>query len=51
VPLLFGAFTLYLLVMNPGALRGRRWGLLLFFALPVLIVTPMVLYLQRHPEL
>jgi hypothetical protein len=51
VPLVFGAFALYLLIVHPAKLRGRWWGLLLFFALPALIVTPMVLYLQQHPEL
>ena len=51
VPLLFGAFTLYLLFAHPDKLRGRWWGLLLFFGLTALVVTPMVLYLRQHPEL
>jgi len=51
VPLIFAAFTLYLLLVHPRKLRGRWWGLLLFYALPALIVTPMVLYLRLHPEL
>jgi hypothetical protein len=51
VPLIFGAFTLYLLLVHPAKLRGRGWGLLLFFLLPALIVTPMALYLRQHPEL
>lgn len=51
VPLIFAAFTLYLLLAHPAKLRGRLWGLLLFFALPALMATPMVLYLRWHPEL
>jgi hypothetical protein len=40
-----------LLIVHPRKLRGRWWGLLLFFALPALLVTPMALYLRQHPEL
>lgn len=51
VPVIFAFFTLYLLVFHRPMLRGRWPGLLLFFVLPALIVTPMVLYLRQHPEL
>jgi hypothetical protein len=48
---LFGAFALYLIAFHRQMVRGRWLGLVLFFALPVLIVMPMVVYLQQHPEL
>jgi hypothetical protein len=51
VPLIFVAFTLYLLLAHPDKLRGRWWGLILFFLLPILVVAPMVIYLRQHPEL
>jgi 4-amino-4-deoxy-L-arabinose transferase-like glycosyltransferase len=51
VPLVFAAFALYLLAFHREMLRGRWWGLAVAFVLPVAIVTPMALYLIRHPEL
>jgi hypothetical protein len=51
VPVLFGAFTLYLLLFHRHMLRGRWLGLTTFFVLSVLIVMPMLLYLRQHPEL
>ena len=51
VPLVFVALVLYLLAFHRDMLRGRWWGLILAFVLPVAIVTPMVLYLHAHPEL
>jgi 4-amino-4-deoxy-L-arabinose transferase-like glycosyltransferase len=51
VPLIFVAFTLYLALFHRHKLRGRWMGLLFFFLLPALLVTPMVLYLRQHPEL
>jgi hypothetical protein len=51
VPFVYVAFTLYLLVFRREMLRGRWLGLLLFFVLPALIVTPIMLYLRQHPEL
>jgi 4-amino-4-deoxy-L-arabinose transferase-like glycosyltransferase len=51
VPVIFAAFVLYLVLFHRSRLRGRWIGLLLFFLLPALMVTPLVLYLHQHPEL
>jgi 4-amino-4-deoxy-L-arabinose transferase-like glycosyltransferase len=51
VPILYAAFTLYLLACHRRLLSGRWLGLTLFFILPGLIFVPMALYLRQHPEL
>lgn len=51
VPLVYAGFALYLLLFHRQALRGRWPGLLLFYALPALLIAPMALYLRQHPEL
>jgi 4-amino-4-deoxy-L-arabinose transferase-like glycosyltransferase len=51
VPAIFCLFVLYLLLFHRQRLHGRWLGLLVFFLLPALIVTPMLHYLRQHPEL
>lgn len=51
VPVLFATFALYLFVFHRDMLRGRWWGVAVALVLPVGMVTPMALYLVRHPEL
>ncbi len=51
VPFLFVLFVAYLVAFRRDLLRGRWVGVILFLALPALIVTPMALYLRNHPEL
>jgi len=51
VPLVFVVFVLYLLAFHRDMLRGRWWGTAVALVLPVAMVTPMALYLIRHPEL
>ena len=50
VPIFFVLFTVYLFLFHrPLALR-QRWGLLIFWAVFILVASPLVYYLMSNPE-
>jgi len=51
VPVLFLAFTVYLLLFQRPRLRGRWVGVASFFILPAIMILPMLLYLRQYPVL
>ncbi|MBN1581437.1 MAG: glycosyltransferase family 39 protein [Anaerolineae bacterium] len=51
MPALFGVFTLYMALVHRSRLQGRWIGLALCVILPLLLVSPMLVYVIGHPEI
>lgn len=48
VPIFYGLFAIYLLIFHRAALKQRRMGVMLFFAIFAVIATPLLIYLLSN---